>query len=53
MYPGNYQSFDGFMFPMSMEIKTEGTDQSQKASFTKVETDVDVDDSIFKMPETK
>ncbi len=50
-YPGNYQAVEGIMFPMSMEIKTSGQDQSQKGTFTKVELNVDVDDAIFKMPE--
>jgi outer membrane lipoprotein-sorting protein len=50
-YPGNYQAVEGIMFPMSIEIKTAGQDQSQKGTFTKVELNVDVDDAIFKMPE--
>jgi outer membrane lipoprotein-sorting protein len=50
-YPGNYQAVEGIMFPMSVEIKTAGQDQSQKGTFTKVELNVDVDDAIFKMPE--
>ncbi len=51
MYPGNYQAVEGVMFPMSVEVKSGSGDNSQKGTWTKVELNTDVDDSIFKMPE--
>jgi outer membrane lipoprotein-sorting protein len=50
IYQGNYQSVDGIMLAMSIEIKTVGSDQTQKGTFEKVELNVDVDDSFFTMP---
>lgn len=49
----NYQPTDGVQFPMSKEIKSEGREGSQKIIYTKIETNIDLDDSLFKMPETK
>ena len=49
---GNYQTFEGITFPMSMEIKEAGSDQTQKGVLDKVEMNVEVEDSYFKMPET-
>lgn len=50
---GNYQKFDGVMFPMSFEIIDGGGNQGQKVIIEKVETNVTVDDNIFKMPAVK
>jgi outer membrane lipoprotein-sorting protein len=48
---GNYQQVEGITFPMSLEIKETGSDQTQKGVMEKVELNVEVDDSYFKMPE--
>lgn len=50
---GNYQKVDGIMFPMSIEFREVGSDQGQKVTIEKIETNVKVDESIFKMPVTK
>lgn len=50
---GNYQKTDGIMFPMSIEFKDSGDNQGQRVTIEKVETNVNVDDSIFKMPTSK
>ncbi len=50
VYQGNYQAVEGIMIPMSIEIKTVGSDQSQKGTFDKVELNVDIDDAFFAMP---
>jgi hypothetical protein len=50
VYSGNYQAVEGVMFPMSIEIMSTGMNDSQKGTWTKVELNIDVDDSIFKMP---
>ncbi len=50
---GNYQKTDGVMFPMSIEFKEVGDNQGQKVTIEKVETNVSVDDSFFKMPTSK
>lgn len=49
-YYGNYQQFGGVMMPMSLEFKSPGSDQSQKGTLDTVELNVDVDETIFKMP---
>ena len=53
VYLSNYQVVEGVQFPMSMEIKSPGSDQSQKGTFSKVEVNFDVEDAFFKMPEEK
>ena len=53
VYQSNYQAIEGVQFPMSIEIKTPGSEQTQKGTFTKVEVNVDVEDAFFKMPEAK
>lgn len=53
MYQSNYQAVEGVQFPMSIEIKSQGSEQTQKGTFTKVEVNFDVDDAFFKMPEAK
>jgi hypothetical protein len=51
-YFGDYKSIDGFMIAHSIEIKSlgAGVGESQKATVEKVELNLEVDDSIFKMP---
>ena len=51
MYPGNYQPVEGVMFAMSVEIKSGGGGDSQKGTWSKVELNTDVDDTLFKMPD--
>jgi hypothetical protein len=51
VYTGNYQAVEGVMFPMSIEIVSNIEQDSEKGTWTKVELNIDVDDSIFKMPE--
>lgn len=51
---GDYKSEDGYLMPHSYEIKSEGEmSNSQKIILEKVEFNVPVDDTIFKMPESK
>jgi len=45
----NFQTVDGFVIPFSIEGKINGQ-TTQQITITKVETNVPVDDSIFKMP---
>lgn len=47
---GDYKQVEGLMFPFSIEQRAVGGQGSQKITFTKVEVNVPVDDSIFKMP---
>lgn len=48
---GDYKSVDGIMFPFSVEQRSTGGQMpGQKITFKKVEFNVPVDDSIFKMP---
>lgn len=48
---GDYKDVDGIMFPFSVEQRTlNGQGPGQKITFKKVEFNVPVDDSIFKMP---
>lgn len=49
----NYQATDGVMFPMSMEFREAGSQDGQKGILEKVETNVEIEDSFFKMPEIK
>jgi len=51
MYPGNYQPVEGVMFAMSVEIKSGSGNDSQKGTWSKVELNTDVDDTLFKMPD--
>ena len=48
-YLGNYKPVDGIMFPHSIESKVKGQSQNQ-ITVEKIETNVSIDDSIFKMP---
>ena len=52
-YYGGYQAVQGVMFPMSMEFKTPGSNDSQKGTMDKIEVNVPIDEAIFKMPEPK
>lgn len=49
---GNYQAVDGVMFAMSMEFREVGATDGQKGIIEKVETNIEIEDSYFKMPET-
>lgn len=48
-YVGNYKPVNGLMFPFSIETKVKGQTVNQIV-IDKVELDVPVDDSLFKMP---
>lgn len=48
---GDYKAVEGIMFPFAVETAVKGTDQKEKLTITKVELNVPVDDSIFKMPD--
>lgn|SRR5215510_4295755 len=48
-YVGNYKPVSGVMFPFSIETKFRGQSVNQ-ITIEKIETDVAIDDSIFKMP---
>ncbi len=52
---GDYKSEDGYTMPHSLEVKSEDNAMggSQKITVEKVEFNVTVDESIFKMPESK
>jgi outer membrane lipoprotein-sorting protein len=51
---GDYRPEDGFIMPHSLETKPEGSrGDSQKITIEKVEFNIPVDDSIFKMPGSK
>lgn len=49
---GNYQVVEGITFPLSMEFREVGSQEGQKGVLEKVELNVEVDDTFFKMPET-
>ena len=46
---GNYQTIEGVTMPFSIEVKVNGQ-TGQQITIEKVETNVDMNDSIFKMP---
>ena len=48
-YVGNYKSVNGVLFPFSLETKVKGQTANQ-ITIDKIETDVAIDDSVFKMP---
>lgn len=48
-YVGNYKPVNGLMFPFSIETKVKGQTANQ-IMIDKVEIDVPIDDSLFKMP---
>jgi outer membrane lipoprotein-sorting protein len=47
---GNYQEFDGLLFPMSLDMKAKGAPAGQSFIFEKVEINPKIEDSAFKMP---
>lgn len=47
---GDYKEVNGILFPFAVENAIKGTDQKQKITISKIELNVPVDDSIFKMP---
>ena len=51
-YYSNYKDMDGIIVPFSVETRSNGQTQSQ-INIEKVEYDMDVDDSIFIMPEVE
>ena len=50
---GNYQEFDGLLFPMSIEMKAKGAPAGQTITIDKVEINPTVADDTFKMPAKK
>jgi outer membrane lipoprotein-sorting protein len=48
-YVGNYKPVNGVMFPFSIETKVKGQTANQ-ITIDKIEMDVAIDDSLFKMP---
>ncbi|MEK6286340.1 MAG: outer membrane lipoprotein-sorting protein [Acidobacteriota bacterium] len=48
-YVGNYKPVNGVLFPFSLETKVKGQTVSQ-ITLEKIDLDVAIDDSIFKMP---
>ena len=47
---GDYKEVDGIIFPFAIESGVKGSQEKQKLTFTKIELNVPLDDSIFKMP---
>ena len=47
---GDYKEVNGIMFPFAEETSVKGSDQKEKLTITKIELNVPVDDSLFKMP---
>lgn len=47
---GNYQEFDGLLFPLSIESKAKGAGAGQVITIEKVELNPTIDDAAFKMP---
>jgi len=52
-YFGNYQKFGGVMMALSMDVRAKGETQGQIGTVETVEINPVVDETIFKMPETK
>ncbi len=48
-FPGNYEMFDGIVFPMSIKTNTMG--QETEILFDSVKFDIEMNDSIFVRPE--
>ncbi|MEK6300750.1 MAG: hypothetical protein AABO41_08525 [Acidobacteriota bacterium] len=48
-YVGNYKPVNGVLFPFSLETKIKGQTANQ-ITIEKIEIDVPIDDSLFKMP---
>jgi len=47
---GDYKEVDGIVFPFAIESGVKGSSEKEKLTITKIELNVPVDDSIFKMP---
>jgi outer membrane lipoprotein-sorting protein len=47
---GDYKEVDGIVFPFAVESGIKGGTEKQKITISKIELNVPVDDSIFKMP---
>lgn len=47
---GDYKEVNGLIFPFAIENSVKGSDQKQKITISKIELNVPVDDSVFKMP---
>jgi outer membrane lipoprotein-sorting protein len=47
---GDYKEVNGILFPFAIESSAKGSPQKQKITITKIELNVPLDDSIFKMP---
>ncbi len=50
---GDYKEVDGIMFPFSIEAGAKGSPQKQKYSIEKIQLNVPMEDSRFKMPAAK
>lgn len=50
---GNYQEFEGLLFPMSIEMKPKGAPAGQSITIEKVELNPTLGDDTFKMPAKK
>jgi outer membrane lipoprotein-sorting protein len=47
---GDYKEVNGLMFPFAIESGLKGSQEKEKLTISKIELNVPVDDSIFKMP---
>jgi outer membrane lipoprotein-sorting protein len=47
---GNYQEFNGMLFPMSIEMKPKGAPSGQTITINKIEIDPVIDAQLFGMP---
>lgn len=50
---GDYKTVEGILIAHSIEVKTVGGGRDQSINIEKVEFNLDTDDNIFKMPESK
>ena len=51
VYPGSYMPVGGIMFPKTVEMRYSWSSHYQKGEFSKVELNVDINDSEFAKPE--
>jgi len=47
---GDYKEVNGLMFPFAIESGLKGSQETEKLTISKIELNVPVDDTIFKMP---
>lgn len=47
---GDYKDVNGLLFPFAIESGLKGSQETEKLTISKIELNVPVDDSIFKMP---